>query len=37
LQEKIANQRKDFQHKLTRWLVDEFGVIGLESLNVKIL
>jgi putative transposase len=35
LQEKIANQRKDFQHKLTRWLVDEFGVIGLESLNFK--
>ena len=35
LQEKIANQRKDFQHKRTRWLVDEFGVIGLESLNVK--
>ena len=35
MQEKIANQRKDFQHKLTRWLVDEYGLIGLESLNVK--
>jgi putative transposase len=35
MQEKIANQRRDFQHKLTRWLVDEIGLIGLESLNVK--
>jgi putative transposase len=35
LQERIADQRRDFQHKLTRWLVEEFRVIGLESLNVK--
>ena len=35
MHEKIVNQRRDFQHKLTRCLVDEFGVIGLESLNVK--
>jgi putative transposase len=24
LQERIADQRRDFQHKLTRWLVEEF-------------
>jgi putative transposase len=35
LQERIADQRRDFQHKVTRWLVEEFRVIGLESLNVK--
>ena len=35
MQEKIVNQRKDFEHKLSRRLVDEFGMIGLESLNIK--
>jgi putative transposase len=35
MQERIANQRKDFQHKLTRQLVEEYGLIGLESLHVK--
>lgn len=35
LQEKIANQRKDFHHKLSRRLVDQFGIISLENLNVK--
>lgn len=33
--EKIANRRKDFHHQLSRALVDRFGEIGLESLNVK--
>ena len=33
--EKIANRRKDFHHKLSRTIVDQFGLIGLESLNVK--
>ena len=32
--EKIANQRKDFHHKLSRTIVDNFGVIAFESLNV---
>jgi putative transposase len=34
-QEKIANQRKDFQHKLSHRLVKEYGLIGVESLQVK--
>lgn len=34
LYERIANQRKDFQHKLSRALVDTFGTIAFESLNV---
>ncbi|MEZ4726636.1 MAG: RNA-guided endonuclease TnpB family protein [Caldilineaceae bacterium] len=34
LHEKIANQRKDFHHKLSRTLVDTFGVIAFESLNI---
>ena len=34
-QEKIANQRKDFQHKLSHGLVKEYGLIGVESLQVK--
>lgn len=33
--EKIANQRKDFHHKLSRTIVDNFGVIAFESLNVN--
>jgi putative transposase len=35
LHEKVANQRKDFQHKLSRDLVDRFGSISFESLNVN--
>lgn len=35
LHERIANQRKDFQHKLSRTLVDTYGVIAFESLNVS--
>ena len=35
LHEKIANQRSDFQHKLSRKLVDNHDAIVLESLNIK--
>lgn len=31
----IANQRRDFHHKISRWLVDNFGVIAVEDLNIK--
>lgn len=34
IHEKIANQRKDFHHKLSRTIVNNFGVIAFESLNV---
>lgn len=33
--EKIANQRKDFHHKLSKRLIDENQVICLEDLKVK--
>lgn len=33
--EKVVNQRKDFQHKLSRQLVDRYGSISFESLNVN--
>ena len=33
--EKIANQRKDFHHKLSKRLIDENQVIALEDLKVK--
>lgn len=32
---KIRNQRKDFHHKVARDLVDSFGVIAVESLNIQ--
>ncbi len=35
LHERVANQRKDYQHKLSRQLVDRFGSIAFESLNVS--
>jgi len=31
----IRNQRADFQHKISRWLVNEYGLIAVEDLNVK--
>ena len=31
----VGNQRRDFQHKLSRQLVNEYGVIAVEDLNVK--
>ena len=33
--EKIANQRKDFLHKLSKRMIDESQIIVLESLKVK--
>ena len=35
LDEQIANQRRDFHHKLSRKLVEENQFIGLEDLNVR--
>ena len=35
LHERVANQRKDFQHKVTTKLVNENQVLVLESLNLK--
>ena len=35
IHEKIANKRVDFQHKLSRQLVDDHDAIVLESLNIK--
>lgn len=35
IHEKIANQRKDFHHKLSRTIVDHFGTIAFESLNIN--
>jgi len=32
---RIANRRKDFAHKLSRYLVDVFQVVVFEDLNVK--
>lgn len=34
LYERIANQRADFQHKLSRILVDTYGLIRFENLNI---
>lgn len=31
----IRNQRADFHHKLSRWLVDHHGLIAVEDLNIK--
>lgn len=35
LHEKVANQRRDFHHKEARKLVDAYGLIAVEALNVK--
>lgn len=35
LYEKIANQRMDFHHKLSKYLVDTYGLIRFENLNIK--
>ncbi len=35
LHEKISNQRKDFQHKLSREIINEFGFIFIEKLQPK--
>lgn len=33
--EKVANRRADFQHKLSRSLVDEYGYLALEDLHIR--
>jgi putative transposase len=33
--EKVANRRLDFQHKLSRSLVDEYGFVALEDLHIQ--
>ena len=33
--EQVANRRADFQHKLSRSLVDEYGYLALEDLHIK--
>jgi putative transposase len=35
--EHIANQRRDFWHKLTFWLVQTYGVIALENLSLGFM
>ena len=35
LHEKVSNQRKDFQHKLSRKIINEFGYIYVEKLKPK--
>ncbi|MGF1473907.1 MAG: RNA-guided endonuclease InsQ/TnpB family protein [Rubrobacteraceae bacterium] len=35
LHEKVGNQRRDFQHKEARKLVDSHGLIAHEALNIK--
>ena len=35
LHERVANKRRDFQHKLSARLVREYGLIIVEDLNVK--
>ena len=35
MHKKVANQRSDYQHKLSRYLVENYSAIYLEDLNVK--
>lgn len=35
LHEKIANQRNDYLHKVSRWYVNNYSVICLENLNIS--
>ncbi len=35
IHEKIVNQREDFQHKLSRYYVNNYGLIAIEDLQVK--
>jgi len=35
IHQRIANRRKDFAHKLSRRVVNEFGIIAIEKLNTK--
>jgi putative transposase len=33
--QKVFDRRRDFQHKLSRFIVDEFGTIVVEDLNIE--
>lgn len=35
INEHIRNQRKDFNHKLSKWLVENYDLLAFEDLNVK--
>ncbi len=35
LHKKVSNQRKDFHHKISRHIVDNYGVIGVEDLQIR--
>ena len=35
IHEKIANQRHDFQHKVSNWLISENQAVAVETLNIK--
>jgi len=35
LYERLANQRDDFLHKLSRFYVNDYGLIAVENLNIK--
>jgi putative transposase len=35
LHKHIANQRKDFHHKVSRYIVDNYGYIAVEDLSIK--
>jgi len=35
LHERVANQRTDFHHKISRFIVNNFGYIAVEDLNIK--
>jgi putative transposase len=35
IHQRIKNQRNEFQHKFTFWLVQNFGTIAVEDLNVQ--
>ena len=35
--EKIRNQRKDFQHKLSRRIADQYDVVAVEDIDMKAM
>ena len=35
LHKKVSNQRRDFQHKISREIVDNYGIIGIEDLRIR--
>ena len=37
LHEQVANQRKDFLHKLSRQIADDYAAVAIENLNMRSL